>query len=68
MILKDVCFNNREKSILLLPPELKLLLYPSCHILPLHFLFACDLPSSFFGRGWDARARPSCARAARDRR
>lgn len=51
MILKDVCFNNREKSILLLPPELKLLLYPSCHILPLHFLFACDLPSSFLEGG-----------------
>lgn len=43
MILKDVCFNNREKSIWLLPPVLKLLLYPSYHIFSALFLFACDL-------------------------
>lgn len=49
MILKDVCFNDCEKSIPLYPPELKLLLCPSCHILPLHFLFACDLPFFFVG-------------------
>lgn len=61
MILKDVCFNNWEKSIWLLPPVLKLLLYPSYHIFSALFCLRV-----IYGVLWGVRARPSCSEGCLD--